>query len=75
MDLQNWHRDTLQDGAIKVVMTASASDGEQLSQHHTNKKDRKLLAQRLKDPENSLELVIVCDMWLTGFDIPCLHTM
>ena len=43
--------------------------------HHTNKRDRALLAQRLKDPEDSLELVIVCNMWLTGFDAPCLNTM
>ncbi|CAH2575612.1 Putative type I restriction enzyme HindVIIP R protein (plasmid) [Planktothrix rubescens] len=71
----DWHSDTLHDGKIKVVMTAAASDEEKLVKHHTNKKDRQILAQRLKDPDNSLELVIVCDMWLTGFDAPCLHTM
>ncbi|WP_299491652.1 HsdR family type I site-specific deoxyribonuclease [Acaryochloris sp. IP29b_bin.137] len=70
-----WHSNDLNAGILKVVMTASASDEEKLVQHHTSKKDRQVLAQRLKDPDNSLELVIVCDMWLTGFDAPCLHTM
>jgi type I restriction enzyme R subunit len=56
-------------------MTASASDEGNLVKHHTNKANRQTLAQRIKDPENSLELVIVCNMWLTGFDAPCLHTM
>ena len=71
----NWHSDDLHNGNIKIVMTAAASDEEKLVKHHTNKKDRQILAQRLKDPDNSLELVIVCNMWLTGFDAPCLHTM
>ncbi|MEM9567288.1 MAG: type I restriction endonuclease subunit R, partial [Cyanobacteria bacterium P01_E01_bin.34] len=71
----DWHNDDLNEGTLKVVMTASASDEGNLVQHHTSKKDRQVLAQRLKDPDNSLELVIVCDMWLTGFDAPCLHTM
>uniref|UniRef100_B8HN01 Type I restriction enzyme endonuclease subunit n=1 Tax=Cyanothece sp. (strain PCC 7425 / ATCC 29141) TaxID=395961 RepID=B8HN01_CYAP4 len=70
-----WHSDDLNSGKIKVVMTASASDAGNLVAHHTSKKDRQVLAQRLKDPDNDLELVIVCDMWLTGFDAPCLHTM
>lgn len=71
----DWHSDDLNKGKIKVVMTASASDEGNLVAHHTSKKDRQVLAQRLKDPDNELELVIVCDMWLTGFDAPCLHTM
>jgi type I restriction enzyme R subunit len=71
----HWHSDDLTTGKIKVVMTASASDENNLVKHHTNKTQRQALAQRLKDPENSLELVIVCNMWLTGFDAPCLHTM
>lgn len=71
----DWHDDNLNAGAIKVVMTANASDGPNLAQHHTTKTQRKILAQRLKDPEDSLQLAIVCDMWLTGFDAPCLHTM
>jgi type I restriction enzyme R subunit len=70
-----WHSDDLNSGKIKVVMTASASDKGNLVKHHTNKKNRQVLAQRLKDPSNDLELVIVCDMWLTGFDAPSLHTM
>jgi len=73
--LPDWHNKDLTKGKIKVVMTANASDEEKLVKHHTSKADRKILAQRLKDPENDLELVIVCDMWLTGFDAPCLHTM
>ncbi|MEI6064691.1 MAG: type I restriction endonuclease subunit R, partial [Pseudanabaena sp. ELA748] len=71
----DWPSDDLTTGKIKVVFTASASDEGNLVKHHTNKAQRQTLAQRLKDPENSLELVIVCDMWLTGFDAPCLHTM
>ncbi|MEI6430162.1 MAG: type I restriction enzyme endonuclease domain-containing protein, partial [Pseudanabaena sp. ELA607] len=71
----DWHSDDLTKGKIKVVFTASAADEGNLVKHHTNKANRQTLAQRLKDPENSLELVIVCDMWLTGFDAPCLHTM
>jgi type I restriction enzyme R subunit len=71
----DWHSDDLNSGKIKVVMTASASDEGNLVKHHTNKKNRQVLAQRLKDAINDLELVIVCDMWLTGFDAPCLHTM
>ena len=62
-------------GKIKVVFTASASDEGNLVKHHTDKANRQTLAQRLKDPENSLELVLVYNMWLTGFDAPCLHTM
>jgi type I restriction enzyme R subunit len=70
-----WHSDELNRGKIKVVMTANASDEGNLVRHHTSKRDRQILAQRLKDPDDPLELVIVCDMWLTGFDAPCLHTM
>ncbi|AUC62508.1 type I site-specific restriction-modification system restriction subunit HsdR (plasmid) [Cyanobacterium sp. HL-69] len=73
--LPDWHNQELTKGKIKVVMTANASDEERLVKHHTNKKDRQILAQRLKDGEDELEMVIVCDMWLTGFDAPCLHTM
>uniref|UniRef100_UPI002616C5C2 DUF3387 domain-containing protein n=1 Tax=uncultured Desulfovibrio sp. TaxID=167968 RepID=UPI002616C5C2 len=62
-------------GAIKVVMTASSADGPELAKFHTTKGQRKALAERMKDPADALQLVIVCDMWLTGFDVPCLHTM
>jgi len=71
----DWHNLDINLGKIKVVMTTSASDDGHLVKHHTSKGERQTLAQRLKDPDNSLELAIVCDMWLTGFDAPCLHTM
>ena len=70
-----WHSDDLNEGAIKVVMTASSSDGPQLAKHHTTKDQRRALADRVKDPDDPLKLVIVRDMWLTGFDAPCLHTL
>jgi len=70
-----WHNDDLNKGAIKVIMTASSSDGPVMSAKHTNKSQRKVLSDRMKDPDDPLKLVIVRDMWLTGFDVPCLHTM
>jgi len=70
-----WHSDNLKKGVIKVVMTSSSSDGPKISKHHTTKEQRRILADRMKDPEDELKLVIVRDMWLTGFDVPCLHTM
>jgi type I restriction enzyme R subunit len=70
-----WHSDDLRKGAIKVVMTSASSDGPKISKHHTTKEQRRILAERMKDPEDELKLVIVRDMWLTGFDVPCLHTM
>lgn len=71
----DWHSDDLLKGAIKVVMTTASSDGPELARHHTTKEQRRLLADRLKNNEDDLKLVIVCDMWLTGFDAPCLHTL
>jgi type I restriction enzyme, R subunit len=71
----DWHSTDLTTGKIKVIITATAADEGNLVAHHSKKSQRQYLAKRLKDPENSLELVIVCDMWLTGFDAPCLHTM
>ena len=70
-----WHSDDLNDGVIKVVMTSSASDGEVISKHHTTKKERQDLAKRMKDEDDKLKLVIVRDMWLTGFDAPSMHTL
>lgn len=70
-----WHDADLLKGKIKVVMTASSSDPKEYQPHHTNKETRRKLAERFKDPANPLQLVIVRDMWLTGFDVPCLHTM
>ena len=70
-----WHSDDLKRGVVKVVMTSASSDGPEISKHHTTKDQRKALADRMKDPEDELKLVIVRDMWLTGFDVPCMHTM
>jgi len=70
-----WHSDDLSKGVIKVVMTAASSDGPELAKHHTTKEQRRALAERMKDPQDEMKLVIVRDMWLTGFDVPCLHTM
>lgn len=70
-----WHDDDLSKGAIKVVMTSSSSDGAAIQKHHTTKSQRKALALRLKDDKDPLKIVIVRDMWLTGFDAPCLNTM
>ena len=70
-----WHSDDLNKGVIKVVMTATSSDGPELSKHHTTKQQRRDLANRMKDPADELKLVIVRDMWLTGFDAPSMHTL
>lgn len=70
-----WHSDDLNKGVIKVVMTAASSDGPGLAKHHTTKQQRKQLAERMKDDDDELKLVIVRDMWLTGFDAPSLHTL
>jgi type I restriction enzyme R subunit len=70
-----WHDDDLSRGAIKVVMTASSADGPVMQKHHTTKSQRRDLSDRMKDPADPLRLVIVIDMWLTGFDVPCLHTL
>jgi type I restriction enzyme R subunit len=70
-----WHSDDLTKGTIKVVMTTASSDGKEIAKHHTTKEQRRALAERMKDPNDELKLVIVRDMWLTGFDAPCLHTL
>ena len=70
-----WHSDDLSKGVIKVVMTASSSDGPEMVKHHTTKQQRRDLANRMKDTNDELKLVIVRDMWLTGFDAPSLHTL
>ena len=56
-------------------MTFASSDGPTISRHYTTKEQRRTLAERMKSPEDELRLVIVRDMWLTGFDVPCLHTL
>jgi len=70
-----WHNADMTKGIIKVVMTTNSADGPEISKHHTTKQQRKDLSERMKDPANELKLVIVRDMWLTGFDAPCLNTM
>lgn len=71
----DWHSSDDKAGAIKVVMTGSASDPADWQPHVGNKARRDLLAKRVKDPKDPLKLVLVRDMWLTGFDAPCMHTM
>ena len=71
----DWHDDDPEKGAIKVVMTGSAADKPLLQAHLYSQQIKKRLEKRFKDPLDSLKLVIVRDMWLTGFDAPCCHTM
>jgi type I restriction enzyme R subunit len=71
----DWHSDDDAAGAIKVVMTGSAADPQGWQPHIGTKARRDLLAKRAKDPKDTLKLVIVRDMWLTGFDAPSMHTM
>ncbi len=70
-----WHDADTAKGAIKIVMTGSASDKAKLQDHIHNKQTKKLFEKRFKDVNDPLELVIVRDMWLTGFDAPNCHTM
>jgi type I restriction enzyme R subunit len=71
----DWHSDNQKEGVIKVVMTSASSDGPEISKHYTTKDQRRALAERMKNPEDELKLVIVRDMWLTGFDAPSMHTL
>ncbi len=71
----HWHGDDDDAGSLKVVMTGSAADGPEWQQHIREKRRREELAQRFKDPRDRFRIVIVRDMWLTGIDVPCLHTM
>jgi type I restriction enzyme R subunit len=71
----DWHDEDPEKGAIKVVMTGSASDKPLLRPHVYSKQVKKRLEKRFKDPDDPLQLVIVRDMWLTGFDAPCVHTL
>ncbi|HEX7585577.1 MAG TPA: hypothetical protein VF373_12875 [Prolixibacteraceae bacterium] len=56
-------------------MTSASSDGPKIARHHTTKEQRRTLAERMKNPDDELKLVIVRNMWLTGFDAPSLHTL
>jgi type I restriction enzyme R subunit len=71
----NWYDLEDDKGVIKVIMTGSASDPLNWQDHIRNKTKRKAIGDRLKDPKDPLKIVIVRDMWLTGFDAPCLHTL
>ena len=71
----DWHDDDDDKGEIKVVMTGSASDGPEWQQHIRNKGRREELAKRFRDSSDPFKVVLVRDMWLTGFDAPSLHTM
>lgn len=71
----DWHNKDDDKGSIKIVMTGSASDPLEWQQHLRSKARRDRLAERFKDPSDPFKIVIVRDMWLTGFDAPCLHTM
>jgi type I restriction enzyme R subunit len=71
----DWHSPEAKDGGIKVVVTGSASDPVEWQPHILSKLQREKVEDRFKSPNDSLKLVIVRDMWLTGFDVPALHTM
>jgi type I restriction enzyme R subunit len=70
-----WHNDEDDKGKIKIVMTGSASDPVEWQQHIRSKSRREELGKRFKDADDHFQIAIVRDMWLTGFDVPCLHTM
>jgi type I restriction enzyme R subunit len=71
----HWHHDDDDKGVMKIVMSGSASDKLEWQQHIRNKPRREELAKNFKNPKHPFKIVIVRDMWLTGFDAPCLHTM
>ena len=71
----DWHDGNHNKGKVKVIMTSSSSDSLAWQKHATTRQDRKTLRERFQDPADPLQLVIVRDMWLTGFDAPCLDTM
>lgn len=71
----DWHSEDPTKGVVKVIMTGSSSDPEDYQKHLYKKSVQKKIAERLRDPEDELSIIIVCDMWLTGFDAPCLNTM
>jgi len=71
----SWHSDEVETGVIKIIMTGSPSDPPQWQKHIYSKDKKRYLAERFKDPNDSFKIAIVRDMWLTGFDVPCLATM
>lgn len=70
-----WHSDEDDKGVIKIVMTGSAADKEELQKHIRSKARREAMADDFKNPDSAFKIVIVRDMWLTGFDVPSMHTM
>lgn len=70
-----WYSRDDNKGIIKVIMTGSASDPVDWQEHIRNKEKRREIGDRMKDPNDEMKIAIVRDMWLTGFDVPCLHTM
>ncbi len=70
-----WHHDDGDKGVVKVVMTGSAADPAEWHPDIRNKQRREFLANHFRDPCDPFKIVMVCDMWLTGFDCPSLHTM
>lgn len=71
----DWHSEDPTRGVVKVIMTGSSSDPEDYQKHLYKKTVQAKIAKRVIDPEDELSIIIVCDMWLTGFDAPCLNTM
>ncbi len=71
----DWHNEDDKKGNIKVIMTGSSSDPKEWQEHIRNKKRRDEIGDKFKDPQDELKIVIVRDMWLTGFDAPSVHTM
>lgn len=71
----DWHGETDDTGAVKVVMTGSATDPAAMQPHIRSKSRQEVIRNRYRNPEDPLKLVIVRDMWLTGFDAPCMHTL
>jgi type I restriction enzyme R subunit len=71
----DWHNENDDAGVLKIVMTGSATDGPEWQQHIRDKRRREGLGKRFKDAKDPFKVVIVRDMWLTGFDVPSLHTM
>ncbi len=70
-----WYHKDDDKGKVKIIMTGSAKDPLEWQEHVRSKKKRKELGDNFKDPENPIQIALVRDMWLTGFDVPCLHTM
>lgn len=71
----DWHGNTDDTGKVKVVMTGNATDPAEMQPHIRSKARQEAIRNRAKDPDDDLKIVIVRDMWLTGFDAPCMHTL